>query len=176
MESLRQFLDRHQPLARWQEEWLGVPLTFSLALSEDLPPRSYIASVRALVLHGEDVLVVHSSPPILTVGGRREPDETVEQTLIREVGEESGWVVTPITTIGFVHVHHLDGQRPDWARPAPDFVGPIFAAAAVRYDRALLHDNETRCEFVPIVDIERLGVDAGNRALLHEALRRRSQM
>jgi len=152
-----------------------VPLAFSLGLAEDLPPLAYIASVRTLVLHGEDVLLVHSSPPILTVGGRGEPGETVEQTLIREAGEESGWVVTPISVIGLVHVRHLDAQRPDWGRPAPDFVDPIFVSIAVRYDRALLHDNETRCEFVPIVDIERLGVDAGNRALLHEALKRRSR-
>jgi hypothetical protein len=32
----------------WREEWLGVPLDFALP-SDELPPRAFVGSVRAIV-------------------------------------------------------------------------------------------------------------------------------
>src|SRR5262245_31322770 len=126
-EELESFLGRHEPIGGWRAEWLGVPLEARTYLSRELPPRRLVGSVRALVLRGDSVLLVHTSPPILNVGGRCQPGETVEETLLREVAEESGWVVHPLGVIGFVHCRHLDEQRPAWGRPAPDFVDPVFA-------------------------------------------------
>jgi len=173
--ELKQFLSRHQPFGGWRDEWLGVPLEFRAYVSAELPPSEFIGSVRALVLRDNNVLVAHSSPPILSVGGRCEPGETVEETLLREVGEESGWLVTPLSVIGFVHGRHLDEQRPNWGRPAPDFIDPMFAATAVRFDPALLGQNEVRCEFLPVAAIEQLGIEQISRTFLNEALRRRSK-
>jgi 8-oxo-dGTP pyrophosphatase MutT (NUDIX family) len=173
--ELKNFLSRHQPFGSWRDEWLGIPLEFRSCAAEELPPREYVGSVRAVVLRDNEVLVVYTSPPILSVGGRCEPGETLEETLLREVGEETGWLVAPIGVIGFVHGRHLDEQRPAWGRPAPDFIDPIFAVTAVRYDPAMLGQDEVKCQFIPIDSIEPLGIERINRTFLSEALRRRSK-
>ena len=173
--ELASFLARHPSFGGWREEWLGVPLEFRTCLADELPPRAYVGSVRALVLRDDEVLLVHSSPPILSVGGRCKPGETIVETLLREVGEETGWRVTPLAVLGFVHARHLDEQRPDWGRPAPDFVDPLFVVSAVKYDPALLGLHETRCEFVSLSAVERLGIEEINQTFLREALRKRSR-
>ena len=109
--------------------------------------------------------------PILSVGGRCEQGETIHQTLLREAAEETGWIVRPIAMIGFVHARHLDDQRPAWNRPAPDFLDPTFAVEAIRFDRSLLHRDEHRCEFVPITDVDKHGIEIINQTLLAEAIR-----
>lgn len=111
--ELREFLSHHPSFGGWSEAWDGVPLEFRTCLGNDLPPRAFVGSVRALVLRNNEVLLVHSSVPILSVGGRCQPGETVEQTLLREVREETGWRVLPLGVIGFIHCQHLDGQRPN---------------------------------------------------------------
>lgn len=173
--ELQRFLGRHQPFGGWTGEWIGVPLEFRCYLSEELAPRNFVGSVRALVLRDDRVLLVHSSPPILNVGGRCQEGESIEDTLLREVAEESGWLVAPIGVIGFVHARHLDEQRPDWGRPAPDFVDPLFVVTALEYNPVMLGHNEPHSEFVSISAVEQLGIDEVNRTFLREALRKRSK-
>jgi 8-oxo-dGTP pyrophosphatase MutT (NUDIX family) len=173
--DLAQFLARHASFGGWREEWSGVPLEFRACLADEIPPRAFVGSVRSIVLHEDTVLAVGSAQPILSVGGRCQSEETIEQTLLREVGEESGWIVKPLGVIGFIHCRHLDEQRPDWGRPAPDFVDPIFVSAAIRPDATLLAENEPRCCFVPIADVERLGVEKINKTYLNAALAKRSE-
>ncbi|HWB54994.1 MAG TPA: hypothetical protein VG722_12400, partial [Tepidisphaeraceae bacterium] len=92
-----------------------------------------------------------------------------------EVGEESRWIVKSLGIIGFVHCRHLDEQRPDWGRPAPDFVDPIFVSVAIRHDAGLLAENERECYFIPIADVERFGVEKINKTYLNAALAKRSK-
>ncbi|MBV9470843.1 MAG: NUDIX domain-containing protein, partial [Abitibacteriaceae bacterium] len=120
----------------------------------------------AIVLRDNEVLVVRSSVPILSVGGRCHSGETLEQTLLREVAEETGWIVSPLGVIGFTHCRHLDDQRPDWGRPAPDFIDPLFAVVAEAFDIQLMDSTALPCEFVPVDDVERLGVEEINRRFL----------
>ena len=171
--ELQTFLLRHSSFGGWREEWDGVPLEFRTCLGDDLPPRAFVGSVRALVLRGDHVLLVHSAVPILSVGGRGKPGETVEQTLLREVDEETGWRVSPLGVIGFIHCRHLDEQRPDWGRPAPDFIDPLFVVEAQEFDASRLDFPNPPCEFVPVAEVEGLGVDEINRTFLREALRKR---
>jgi 8-oxo-dGTP pyrophosphatase MutT (NUDIX family) len=170
---LQSFLDRHQSFGGWTDAWEGAPLDFRVFVSGELPRREWVGSVRALVLRGEQVLLVHSRPPILNVGGRCEAGETIEQTLHREVGEETGWRVRSMGIIGFMHARHLDDQRREWGRPAPDWIDPLFAVEAVAYDPSLLGSKETACEFVPIGEVERHGIETINRTFLAEAVRKR---
>ncbi len=123
-------------------------------------------------MRDNQVLLVHSNVPILNVGGRCEPEESIEQTLRREVAEETGWTVTPVVVIGFIHARHLDSQRPAWGRPSPDFIDPLWLVAANSYDAAMLETNALVCEFVAINDLEALGVDSINLTFLSEALRK----
>lgn len=172
MSELTTFLARYPPFGSWTESWEDVPLEFHVSLSSELPPQAFVGSVRALVLRGEKVLLVHASVPILNVGGRCESGETLQETLLREVAEETGWRVSPIAVIGFIHARHLDKQRPNWGRPAPDFVDPLFAVEAL-FDAGLQKPDEHPCEFIPISDVERFGVHEFDRTFLREALRKR---
>ena len=174
--GLKSFFSQYPSFGEWSEKWLGIPLENRACLSDELPPRQSIGSVRAVVLRGDEVLLVHSGVPILSIGGRCEPGETLEEALLRECGEESGWLVSPLAVIGFVHHRHLDEQRPAWARPSPDFVDPIFAVNAIEYDVRLLSPSELDCEFVPVGDVGRLGVGEIDRTFLREALRKRVQL
>lgn len=175
-ESLEGFLSRHPAFGGWHEEWDGVPLKFRTCLSTELPPRPFVGSVRAIVLRGDQVLVVHSPVPILSVGGRCNPEESIQQTLLREVGEETGWRILPVGVIGYIHAQHLDEQRPAWGRPAPDFIDPLFAVEALEFDQALLEPAAVRCEFIAINAVGALGLDEINLTFLHEALRRLQQV
>jgi 8-oxo-dGTP pyrophosphatase MutT (NUDIX family) len=173
--KLESFLARHPSFGGWTDEWLGVPLEFRVHLSKELPDRTFVGSVRGVVLRGEEVLLVHSSVPILSVGGRCETNETLEQTLVREVAEETGWLVSILGVIGFIHCRHLDEQRPDWGRPAPDFIDPMFAVVAETFDAALKNPDELECEFVSIQKVKHLGVHEIDRTFLAEALKNRSE-
>ncbi len=173
--SLDLFLAPYSPFGSWRDEWSGVPLELRSFLADELPPREFVASVRAVVFRGDEVLLVHGNPPILSVGGRGEPGETIEETLLREVAEESGWRVTPIALIGLIHYRHLDDQRPAWGRPAPEFIDPIFAVEAIAPAPDLLLPGENPCEFVSILEIERYGIEEINRTFLTAALKRRSE-
>lgn len=173
-EALEAFLARHSSFGGWREEWDGVPLEFRVCIADELPPRAFVGSVRAIVLRDNEVLLVHSAVPILSVGGRCQPGESIEQTLLREVAEETGWIVSPVGVIGFIHCHHLDKQRPNWGRPAPDFIDPLFAVVAESFDARLMDSTDCPCEFVPLDEVERLGVEKINRTFLGEALRKRS--
>lgn len=168
--GLLPFLERHPAFGEWQEAWLGVPLHLRAGLSDEPPPVAFVGSVRAVVLRGAEVLVVRTPAPLLTVGGRREPGEALEQTLRREVAEETGWLVCPLGVIGFIHVRHLDGQRPAWGRPAPDFVDPVFAAVAEHFDGRRRSPGEAGGVFVPVERAERLGLSEVDRVFLRAAL------
>jgi ADP-ribose pyrophosphatase YjhB (NUDIX family) len=156
--ELRDFLTRHPAHVELRDDWPLepiAPLLARLALADELPPPHVRSSSLGIVVgSGGAVLFAHPEQPTGTIahvliGGQPEPGETPEQTLVREVGEESGWVVAPLALIGFRHLHHLGPPHPQMARrPYPDFVQPIFAAAAVAQDTTLLLPDERPTAFV----------------------------
>ena len=126
-----------------------------LCLAATLPPPAIQSSVTAIVAH-RDGSVLFLQPGTSTgtiahviVGGRPEHDESPEETLRREVAEETGWLVEPAAIVGFRHFHHLGPPHPALAdRPYPDFLQPVYAAVATAHDRDLLLPDETPCDFV----------------------------
>lgn len=169
-DTLENFLSGHASIGGWKDEWFGVPLEAQVYLSKRLPSQALVSTARGVVLRGDDVVLVCSSPPILAIGGRLEPGESLEEALIREISEESGWCVRSYGMIGFVHVRHLDGQRPDWGRPAPDWIEVIYSTEAVAFDDELIQPDETETELIGISSVSERGVDAVNCTLLEEAL------
>lgn len=173
--DLLALLSRHTPFGGWTDLWAGVPLAFNAYVGDELPPRRLVGSVRAVVLRGDEVLAV-GEHPVLCVGGRPEPGETIEQTLHREATEESGWRVRSLGVIGFTHATHTDAQRPDWNRPAPDFIDPFFAVEAVEHVPTLAGVDEMHSVFRPIAEVLASGIDPINRGFLRRAVEVRSRL
>jgi ADP-ribose pyrophosphatase YjhB (NUDIX family) len=96
-------------------------------------PDELISSVRCLVIVNRHVVVctnaggTHPWP-----GGRREPGETMVETVHREVYEETGWLLEPdsVRHLGFLHFEHLSEQPDDYPYPHPDFLQVVYTGSA----------------------------------------------
>ena len=162
----------HESVERWPVQ---VALRVRLSLCGTLPPANVSSSVLAIVLRGDGrVLFLHPDNPSggiaqLLPGGRPEPGESPEQTVIREVGEETGWQIEPLGMIGFRHFFHLEPWAKGTDRPYPDFIQPIFAASAIRYDAGLIRtDDHIPSDFFDFAELERV-TDPRQRPLLYAA-------
>lgn len=96
-------------------------------------PDVMISSVRAVVFKGPRVVVVSEADGVRHVmpGGRREPGESLEATVRRELLEECGWHVGELRSFAFLHFQHPGPTLPpDWC----DFVNLIYLTEAARYD------------------------------------------
>src|SRR4051812_6500225 len=112
------FLARHTPLAEGIETWgspdAPLPLRLTWYCTDEEPPLALVTSVRAIVVRGDAVLALHEpgGKPYIVPGGRCEPGESPEETLRREVLEETGWSLGAIQPLGFVHLRSLGPQPP----------------------------------------------------------------
>ncbi|MCA9896729.1 MAG: NUDIX hydrolase [Ardenticatenaceae bacterium] len=140
MEStLKQFLRGKTAVSTqsptWQ--WHNYPrrLHQQTFLSSDLPPDELTSSARAILLRGNEVMVIRDfqNDPYIIPGGRREPGETVMDTLRRELLGETGWSVGTTAVIGTIYFEHLTPKPPDYKYPHPHFFWPIFVAQADQF-------------------------------------------
>jgi 8-oxo-dGTP pyrophosphatase MutT (NUDIX family) len=176
--DLAQFLARHLPLATettvWREEQM--PLRITTYLGSEPPPLEYVTSVRCLVRRGESVLVVRDpvDGPILP-GGRREPGESLERTLARELWEETGCELADISMLGFLHFQHLSPKPEGYPYPYPDFLQIVYTATATRFvpEARSAVDRGLELLFLPASELFALPLPASQRVFL-EALRARS--
>jgi 8-oxo-dGTP pyrophosphatase MutT (NUDIX family) len=115
-------------------------------------PETLVSSVRAVVFRGWAVVVVRhwDGHRHVIPGGRREAGETIEQTVRREVLEESGWHVRTLKPLGFEHIQHLAKPPPGFS--AHGFINPIFVAEGLSFDRSArdLTQSEAGSSLVPI--------------------------
>lgn len=173
MDTLAAFLARHQPQMEEVVTWGALRLHVTSYLSADLPPAALITSVRAVVRDEARVLVVRDPESVHIVpGGRREPSETLEQTLRREVLEETGWHIDQVALVGFRHFHHLTPKPPGYGYPYPDFIHLIHRARPLRYDADARHTDgyELDATFVPLQQRHTLPLSAGERMFLETIL------
>ncbi len=177
--SLTDFLNRHQLFVEESAVWGGgaLPLRITSYLSSEQPPLDYVTSVRAVVLQGDSVLVVRDAANSfhITPGGRREKDESVEATLRREVLEETGWTIIEVSSLGFMHFHHLAPKPNGYIYPHPDFVQLVYAAHAGEFvpEAQQFGEYELETGFQSIVEAQRLNLTASQRLFLEAALKAR---
>ncbi len=158
-EMLKAYLDSHPFHHESIEKWpIQGNLRVRLSLASAMPPAHVCSSILGIVLNcHQQVLYLHPSASSgsiahVLIGGRPKPGETPEQTVIREVGEETGWHVEPIRTIGFRHFFHLEPRSESTDRPYPDFIQPIFVARAIAYSASLvLADDLIPARFIDFV-------------------------
>jgi 8-oxo-dGTP pyrophosphatase MutT (NUDIX family) len=176
--SIAAFLTRHAPLARGDEWWgtraYAQPLRLTWYRGEEAPPAALITSVRAIVLRAGEVLVVREpdGAPRLVAGGRCEAGETAEETVRREILEEVGWALGPLTPLGFVHLHNLAPRLPGSPYPYPDAFQTIYTAEALtHHPEAMVADDWVASfSFMAIMVARQLPIRAGERALFDVAL------
>lgn len=167
MTALTDFLARHTPLATEEEVWGSrdrpILLRITSYLGADWPPLDLITSVRCVVFRAGDeavgrepaVLLGHNADGTCGIpGGRREPGETLDQTLARELLEESGWTLREPTPLGFLHFLNRSPKPPGSPYPYPDFAQVIYAATAATYhpDALLPDDYELGARFHPVAE------------------------
>jgi ADP-ribose pyrophosphatase YjhB (NUDIX family) len=142
-------------------------------LCPQLPPLTYITSVRAIILRDDHVLVVRDPESVhILPGGRCEPGETLEQTLHRELLEETGWTLTQTTLLGFKHFHHLAPAAPNYPYPYPDFIQVVFAARACEFrpEAKEIGGYELEATFRPAAEVANLPLSNGEHRFLTAAL------
>lgn len=176
MTDVQRYLETHPAHCEYFEHWeIQGKLRIRLSLAEELPPASASSSIMAIVFN-RDGQVLYLIPTDLKggianliAGGRPDPGETPEETTIREVAEETGWLVKPIKMIGFRHFFHLEPRSPKTDRPYPDFIQPIYVVMAESYDpSAIIAGDRIPAEFVDYAVAEER-IEESQRPLLHAA-------
>lgn len=129
------------PVAEREESWWNgqLPLRVRAFLGLCEAPDELVTSVRCIVVaDGGVVRCTNRDGSHLWPGGRREPGETLEQTAIREVLEETGWRLDAqsLRALGWLHFEYLTERPVDWLYPHPDFVQFIYTASAVLREAA----------------------------------------
>ena len=177
-DDLTAFLARCVPIDEERAVWADgtMPLTITSFLGNQLPPLELATSVRSIVLRGNAVLVLHNRDSVhIMPGGRREPGETLEETVRREVLEESGWSITRPTLLGFRHLRHLGPKPSDYAFPYPDFFWLIYVASATGFVAGAKaeDDYERDAAFHSVDSMPTLDVTRAERLYLEAALNHR---
>jgi ADP-ribose pyrophosphatase YjhB (NUDIX family) len=172
--ELETFLKEHQDFVEEIIEW--GPLKFSVHsfLCSVKPPAKYVTSVKGIVLKRGSILVVRDPECThILPGGRCEPNETWEQTLRREIAEESGWRVDNLSLLGVRHFHHLNARPENYKYPYPDFCQIIFKTEAVDYDSSLLDPKRYELEaiFRSLEEVQNLNLTPCERHFLNAVVR-----
>ena len=173
---VRAYFEAHPAHHEMAERWpIQGEMRVRLSLGSVWPPAQICSSVLAIVLGSRrSVLYLWPGSPTpsighLLIGGRPKGNETPEQTVVREVAEETGWRVSPVRMIGFRHFHQLEPRSERSDRPYPDFVQPILAARAIAFDPGLvIPEDRIPAELLDLADVERL-LEPAQRPLLHAA-------
>lgn len=176
--ELAGFLSVSIPVAEESVTWGDrMPLNITYYLCGQPPPIEYVSSVRAIVFRGDSVLVIRQEDGerYIIPGGRREKGEDPEETLRREVLEESGCTLASVTLFGFMHLHHLAPKPAGYEYPYPDFIWPIYLAEAGKFVPGARKPEQYAigADFLPIEEVRQLPLRPGQRALLEAALKLR---
>lgn len=177
-DDVQRYLATHPSHHEAFETWpVQGRLRVRLSLSETPPPAVVSSSILAIVFNHEGrVLYLYpmektGSIAQLLIGGRPQAGESPQETVVREVSEETGWRVRPGRMIGFRHFHHLEPFSPQSDRPYPDFIQPIHVARAESLvEKLVVPGDHLPAEFMAYERVEKL-IDPGHWPLLRASRR-----
>lgn len=171
------FLDGRTPFSQELATWGPLELEIHYYSSLDAPPDHLITSCRAVVLDAEHVLVIRdpSGEEHIIPGGRRKPGEPLEDTLHREVFEETCWTVADLSVLAVVHFHIASARPEGYLYPYPDFAQVVFLARPLEFHagQAIQDEWVVRCEMVSLDSVGQRPIPESERRILARALRRR---
>lgn len=176
--KLKAFLASGTLIAENRVMWGGeIPLSISFYLGDKNPPTDYVSSVRAIVFHDDSVIVMKEKNGHLyiTPGGRVEPGEQLEETLRREILEETGWTISSTKPLGFMHFHHLGDKPIGYRYPYPDFIWTIAVAEAGEFvpEARIPDDYALMANWLPVDEVRSLPMDKVQLVLLEAAVKLR---
>ncbi|GHO49449.1 NUDIX hydrolase [Ktedonospora formicarum] len=131
--ELLEYLKQSRHISGVDVVW-STPIRIDSYVNPKLPPRAleYTISVRCVVRRGNEVLVIRDPNGVhLLPGGHRENGETFEETLRREVLEESGWSIQP--PLRFLGIRHMQHSVPHPPYPFPNHLQLVYCANAGNY-------------------------------------------
>lgn len=171
--ALANFLPQCTPIASESVVWGNgtIPLDLTSYLSKELPPMHLITSVRALVLRDDQVLVIRDPGSYhLLPGGQRETNETLLETLQREMQEETGWSLTNLRLLGFKHFRYLAGPLPNYS-VYPDFLQVVYTGTPAAFHPHAREKNgyELEALFRPRSETLSLNLSLSDQAFLEAA-------
>jgi ADP-ribose pyrophosphatase YjhB (NUDIX family) len=178
-DDLTSFLSDYTPVAEGVTFWQSIDVYVRVRtyLSEAVPPLDCLKSVRCIVFRDDSVLVVRDvDEQHIIPGGRREAGETLEQTVRREVLEETCYAVGKLHPLSFAHLYNLQSETHDAFYGARDFFWLIYWAEAGDYiAEARLDDGrELESGFYPFEEALKLPLDYGQHILLDAAIKARN--
>lgn len=154
-----------------------MPLSVAGFLGDEVPPLEYVTSARAVVFRDGEVLVMRNLDEAHVLpGGQRERDETLLETVKREVLEEAGWELAVTRTIGFIHLRHLGERPPGFPYLYPDFAQVVYLAEAVHHrPESMVSDGyEIEARFRTVTEARKLDLVLAGRLFLDAAVRLRA--
>jgi 8-oxo-dGTP pyrophosphatase MutT (NUDIX family) len=173
--KLAAYLARHTAGAEDEATWLdgAIRLRITCYLTDEEPPLEYMVSARSVVWRGAEVLTVRNPDGWHVLpGGRREGGETPEQTVRREVLEETGVHIERPLRLGFMHLRHLTPEPPDYEFLYPNFLWAVYLSDAglVEPDHARRSDEyEEEAIFRSVEDASTLELSSESRFFLTRA-------
>jgi 8-oxo-dGTP pyrophosphatase MutT (NUDIX family) len=151
----------------WHWPTIGQDFHVTAYLTAADPPLELVVSVRAIVRRGASVFVFDSEGETHAIpGGRREPGESTDAALVREIREETGCaIVGAPRRLGLLHLHNLSPRRhdPRYKYPYPDTLQWVFVADV---------EGEATPSDDPFVDNGRFVSDDEARGLIRSAAER----
>lgn len=173
MSQAADFLSAHTPRAHHDTRWGELRLRVTTYLCDRLPPLELITSARAVVLRQGHILAVRDPDgQHILPGGRREPHETLEQAVRREVLEETGWTIDGLRLLGVLRFRHRSPKPVGYAYPYPEFFQAVYRANATSHHPTKRQPAgyELGAELQPLAAVQRLNLTPAEQVLLRAAL------